>query len=209
MVREFGLAQFGDERLSERLQTIAGAVVRQPEKSLPQQSGNAAARKATYRFLGSERATPEQILAPHVAATVARCRERKRVLVAHDTTKFAFVGREQLGYLSGTMRGFIAHFALAIAFEENREPLGVLHVEPIVRDGEPKRAREPSAEIQRTSRCAGIVLRPRAIYCSARSMRSTCTIARPTIILCWQRWSGEFSNSWCARAKTEAPEKAC
>jgi hypothetical protein len=127
--------------LSERLQTTAGAVVRLPEKSLPQQSGNAAARKATYRFLGSERATPEQILAPHVAATVARCRERKRVLVAHDTTEFAFAGREQLGYLSGTMRGFIAHFALAIAFEKNREPLGVLHVEPIVRDGGPKRGK--------------------------------------------------------------------
>jgi hypothetical protein len=159
LVREFGLAQFGDERLSARVQTIAGAVVRQPEKSLPQQNGNAAAREATYRFLGSERVTPEQILAPHVAATVARCRERKRVVVAHDTTEFAFAGRDQLGYLSGTMRGFIAHFALAIAFEKNREPLGVLHIEPIVRDGEPKQGKrtkpgDPTNESLRWNRTA-------------------------------------------------------
>src|SRR5665213_2454951 len=138
VVDEFGESQLGDERLTARLKKIARAAVRQPSKSLPEQSGSDAALKALYRFLDNPHVTPEQILAPHVAATVERCEARKRVIVAHDTTEAAYEGREEFGYLSGEKRGFLGHFALAVAADEYREPLGVVHVETMVRAGEPE-----------------------------------------------------------------------
>jgi hypothetical protein len=147
VVEEFGQAYLGDERLSERLEAIARGAVMQPSKSLPQQSGSEAALLGAYRFLKNLKVTPEAILSPHIMSTVERCATRGRVIVAHDTTDVSFEGREEFGPLSGDKRGFRAHFALAISVEENREPLGVLHLETIVREDEPGDRKKGSKKV--------------------------------------------------------------
>jgi hypothetical protein len=145
--REFAGAELGDERLSRRLKQIARRVLESPGASFPRQSGGVAELEATYRFLGNERVLPAGVLGPHFEATVERMARSARVLVAHDTTEARYQGeREELGHLAGGGNGFMAHVALAVAEGEAREPLGVLHLETIVRRGPPKRT---------TKRCIG------------------------------------------------------
>jgi hypothetical protein len=85
--------------------------------------------EGVYRFLGNEEVEAEQILEPHVVATLQRAREAKFCLVVHDTTDFRFGGehrRDGLGHInSHKQQGFFAHFALALLPGEDRVPLGV------------------------------------------------------------------------------------
>ncbi|MEZ4293433.1 MAG: IS4 family transposase [Polyangiaceae bacterium] len=70
----------------------------------------------------------DAILAPHIEATQRRARLRT-VLMVHDTTEFVFGGRGERAGLGpvrgGDQRGFLGHFALAVARGEERLPLGV------------------------------------------------------------------------------------
>ncbi len=135
-------AALGDTRLSERLRLIARRAVEAPGASFPKQCAGVGELEATYRFLSNERVKPTAVLLPHVEESTRRMSGHARVLVAHDTTELRFDGdREGLGDLSGGGRGFVSHVALAIADDESREPLGVLHIESIVRRGPPKRPR--------------------------------------------------------------------
>ncbi len=141
-VAEFRGARLGDARNEARLDVIAGQVAFDPGASLPRQAGSEGALEATYRFLSNRDVSFASITEPHVRATVARCAEQGRVVVAHDTTEFNFGNREGLGRLSGNGRGFLAHFAVAVTLGEQRLPLGVLHVETISRPvEEPKKKR--------------------------------------------------------------------
>ncbi len=142
MVAEFRGARLGDGRNEVRLEIIAGQAAFEPAASLPQQAGSGAALEATYRFLSNRGVSFASIMGPHVRATVARCAEQERVVVAHDTTEFNFGKREELGRLSGNGRGFLGHFAVAVTLGDQRLPLGVLHVETISRPvDEPKKKR--------------------------------------------------------------------
>lgn len=135
-------AALGDSRLSERLNLIARRAVEAPAASFPRQCAGIGELEATYRFLSNDRVKPAAVLAPHVEESARRIRECGRVLIAHDTTELRFDGeREGMGDLSGGGRGFVAHVALAMADDESREPLGVLHIESIVRRGPPKRTK--------------------------------------------------------------------
>ena len=95
--------------------------------------------EATYRFLGNRRVSPQAILAPHQRETVRRMGAQPLSLVVHDTTVFSFGGddREGLGWITSATLGFPAHFALAVAADEGRTPLGVLGFEATFRDRDP------------------------------------------------------------------------
>jgi hypothetical protein len=54
------------------------------------------------------------------------------VLCLHDTTTFTFDGRQNLGLVEGTLRGFLAHCSLAVGLDG--EPLGALRVHTWQRD---------------------------------------------------------------------------
>ena len=99
-------------------------------------TANESELEGVYRFLSNARVTPRGILEPHFAASVKRA-GRGDVIVAHDTTNFVFRGkvkREGLGrFKSGTGQGFFGHFALAIAADGTREPLGLVGLRTIVR----------------------------------------------------------------------------
>lgn len=141
---EFEEAELGDERLKGRLLTLAAGLSREPGASFARISKSVAAREAAYRFLENSRVTMEALLQPHQEATAARCREVGTVYVVSDTTEVTLAGDkrgEALGRLQGRRRGFLAHMALAVSAQGNRAPLGVLGLETIVRDDEPKKDR--------------------------------------------------------------------
>jgi hypothetical protein len=134
---EFEGAEFGDARLTRRLLRIAECVATAPAAGFPGLSSSDSELEGVYRFLGNERVTPVKILQPHLAKTVERVGERP-VLVLHDTTELGFGGqakREGLGTISFTApgQGFFAHFALALAADGSREPLGVAGLQTFVR----------------------------------------------------------------------------
>jgi hypothetical protein len=134
-VDELEAAEFGDVRLTKRLEKIAADLETNPKASFPVAADGPAALEATYRFLGNEAVTPERILAPHLAMTVERAAAAGTVLVAHDSTECRFSGdREDLGRLgTDDANGFFAHVALALTADETREPLGVLGMKPMFR----------------------------------------------------------------------------
>lgn len=127
---ELSKAQFGDERLTRRLQAVVNALEQKPSVGFPMALGSEAASEGFYRFLRNERVNDRAILKPHVDATLARCAETAAIIVVHDTTQFQFSGegeREGLGTTgSRTQKGFFAHFALALDPAEANKALGVL-----------------------------------------------------------------------------------
>src|SRR4051794_13961342 len=100
---EFSGARLKDARLGRRLDKLVQAVAAAPAKGFPQLLASEAELEAGYRFFGNERVDWREILEPHQAATTARCQAQKDpVVVAHDTTQFAFGGKsraEAVGHL--------------------------------------------------------------------------------------------------------------
>lgn len=123
-----------------------------PAASFPAALGDGADLEAAYRFLGNPAVSAGAVLEPHYRQSAARCSERRTVIVAHDTTDFVFPGtkRRGLGRIRGTVeRGFLAHVALAVAWDAWREPLGVLHLETWTRGPKPKSAKKSPRKRQR------------------------------------------------------------
>ncbi len=140
---EFRGAELGDPRRARRLLWLAQQVGESPGLSFPKIASSPSQLEAMYRFFGSEHVQWEAVLAPHVAATIARCEAEGVVIVVHDTTEFSFAtedAREGMGYLAAGGRGFEGHFALAVSAQGEGAPLGVLGLLPHVR---PQRSRKP------------------------------------------------------------------
>lgn len=132
---EVQTADFGDKRLTRRFVSLAERLAKAPDQSFPKAAGSDAALEATYRFFGNDAVTPAAILEPHVRATVERCAQLDVVLVAHDSSEFAFsTERDGVGRLRGdNSHGFLGHFALAMS-ASNRAPLGILGMDTVFRE---------------------------------------------------------------------------
>lgn len=131
LAREVADANFEDERLNKRLNALIVGLAADPTRSLPR-AFDSAGLEAAYRFLSNHRVTPEDILAPHIEATKARCAEQGTFLVLHDTTAFTYRyngEREGLERIrrgkTGSSQAFFAHVSLAVAADGTRRPLGV------------------------------------------------------------------------------------
>lgn len=147
---EFRGAELGDPRRARRLLWVAEQVGQSPGLSFPKIASNPSELEAMYRFFGSEHVKWEAVLAPHVQATVARCKAEPIVLVVHDTTEFSFRtedAREGMGYLTGGARGFEGHFALAVSSEGTGVPLGILGMLPHARS---QRSKQPGGRAKRS-----------------------------------------------------------
>lgn len=143
-VDEYAEVDLGDARRGNRLRQLVEALSVEPARSFPEVLGDGAELEAAYRFLSNSDVTPEAVLSSHHRETAKRCAQRKDVVIAHDTTDFAFKGtnRQGLGRLRGTReQGFFAHVALAISADEWREPLGIIAQETWIRE---KGKRKPS-----------------------------------------------------------------
>lgn len=139
---ELAGADFNDRRLSRRLSAIANTLAASPSSSFPRATDDDAALEGTYRFLSNPKVTPERSLAPHLRRTVERASASGAVFVVHDTTQFNFGSfpREGLGRVGrGGSYGFYGHFALAVAADGSRLPLGVLGLHTLFRKEKTKR----------------------------------------------------------------------
>jgi len=134
--RELESARLSDRRQAERLRRTSEKMAARPDKGLPQIIRNASQLEGAYRFFSNPRVEWEMLLEAHAEQTRERASRASRVVVAHDTTEFAFGGeRKELGRLSRKTRGFLGHFALAIDGASSM-PLGVVHCESLVREEE-------------------------------------------------------------------------
>jgi len=133
--------EFGDARLSRRLGKIVEAVQVAPDQSFPALFDDGQLEGA-YRFFNNEAVTPEAILQPHVAATVARMAAVPVALVVHDTSTMSFApdgARRGLGRVRSAGQAFFAHVSLALSGDGSRLPLGVVALSHHVRKGEQKK----------------------------------------------------------------------
>jgi Transposase DNA-binding/Transposase DDE domain len=156
---EFSSADFGDRRRTARLVEMVTSLGRDPSLSFPKAMGSEAALEGTYRFLNNSDVEASEILAPHQRATRSRISMIEGdVVVAHDTSSFAFRGestRSGLGPIARAGQGFFAHVSLAILGEASRMPLGVMASKTWVRTGKkPKlrpeqRSHDPNRESKR------------------------------------------------------------
>ncbi len=128
---EFGAANLGDRRLTQRLIKLATRFADKPTASIPGACGDWAETQAAYRFFDQSRESKralgwQDILAPHMAQTEARMREHPVVLCLQDSTELDFNGQSitGLGPLSyEAQRGLYLHPTYAVT--PQREPLGV------------------------------------------------------------------------------------
>lgn len=125
---EFVGAELGDVRRSRRLLRIAECAMASPAVGFPRMVVDDSDLEGVYRLLNNEEVEPDDVLDPHIGATLARMRDVEGpILIAHDTTDLRFGGlhlREGLGVTNGKQQGFLLHLALAIVPGEARLALG-------------------------------------------------------------------------------------
>ena len=116
-LREMGLSDFNDERLTQRAVKIAATLLQHPHSSIPAGCGNWSDTKAVYRFFDNNKIDSSTMLSSHIGETINRCLQLDTVLVAQDTTTMNLTNKEVsgLGRIGmGDLQGFFSHSALAM-----------------------------------------------------------------------------------------------
>jgi hypothetical protein len=137
---EWGNAPLGDTRLVQRLISLGRDRYAKPQASIPQTCGSRAKTKAAYRFFDHERATLQNLLAPHIDSTIKRVAKEKIVLAIQDTTSLNYSthpATENLGPIGSSPTGIVGlmlHGTLAVNTEGT--PLGLLAAHCWARDPE-------------------------------------------------------------------------
>jgi Domain of unknown function (DUF4338)/Transposase DNA-binding/Transposase Tn5 dimerisation domain len=137
---EFARVQFFDERLKQRLFTLAADFLAQPGALIPQASqGSTAKTKAAYRFFQNPQVDMPTLLRPHIESTIERIRSHPVILAVQDTTTLNYTAHppEGVGPINTTQDravGLILHDTMA--FTPEGTPLGLLNVQCWARDAE-------------------------------------------------------------------------
>lgn len=134
---EWRNAPLGDARLVQRLIELGRDRYARPQANIPQTCGSRAKTKAAYRFLDHERATLQNLIAPHIEATTRRVAKENVVLAIQDTTSLNYSthpATENLGPISSQngVVGLMLHGTLAVNTEGT--PLGLLAAQCWARD---------------------------------------------------------------------------
>ena len=129
---EFAAVDLGDARREGRLRFIVGKMSEEPVVSFPYMTQDRSELESFYRFFGNEDVSYQEIVAGHVAATVARCQEHRVVLCLHDTTEFKFAGKRAGLMEAADGSTFSSHLSIAVLPGEQRIPLGLLAMQPFV-----------------------------------------------------------------------------
>lgn len=129
--------KFGDERLTNRLVRVVGALGSRPHDSIPAATATRTEMEGTYRFFANEKVTPELILSTHFECTRRRCSEQSVVLLVQDTTEVDLTQlTEQMsgaGPLDNSRR-FGAFVHPLLAMDGNGVPLGLAWAKMWTRD---------------------------------------------------------------------------
>lgn len=137
-VTEFGHAELGDDRRTDRLLMIATAFAQQPTAPIPQACGPGPATQGAYRFFENDDIEPEAIRDAHHQSTLERLRHHSVVLALQDTSTLNYSTHPQTEGLGpiGTRRqkiiGLLLHSTLAVT--PSGLPLGMLHTAVHARD---------------------------------------------------------------------------
>ena len=137
---EFGRVQFFDERLKQRLFTLAADFFAQPGELIPQAShGSAAKTKAAYRFFENSNVDMHTLLRPHIESTIERLRSQPVVLAVQDSTALSYTahppeGAGPINTSQNSAVGLMVHDTMA--FRPDGTPLGLLNVQCWGRDPE-------------------------------------------------------------------------
>jgi hypothetical protein len=130
---EFAHAPLPDQRLVQRLITLATDFAQQPTAPIPQACGSWDKTKAAYRFFDNQAVQPQAILQAHVQATVQRMQPHPVVLCAQDTTTLNYSTHPQtrglgpIGNNRDKTLGLFLHSTLALT--PAGQPLGLLHAQ--------------------------------------------------------------------------------
>lgn len=137
---EFGRVQFFDERLKQRLFTLAADFFAQPGELIPQASNGSAAKiKAAYRFFENSNVDMQTLLRPHIESTIERLRSHPVILAVQDSTTLTYTahppeGAGPINTSQNSAVGLMVHDTMA--FTPDGTPLGVLNVQCWGRDPE-------------------------------------------------------------------------
>jgi hypothetical protein len=148
---EFGAVQFFDERLKQRLYTLAADFFAQPGELIPQVCGGARAKiKAAYRFFSNDRVDMQTLLRPHIETTIERIRPQPVVLAAQDTSTLVYTPHppEGVGPINTTKDkavGLLLHDTMA--FTPEGTPLGLLDIQVWARDPRRNRKKDQRKEL--------------------------------------------------------------
>ncbi len=135
---ELGTVQFFDERLKQRLFTLAGDFFAQPGELVPQASnGSVAKTKAAYRFFKNSNVDMQTLVRPHIESTIERLRSHPVILAVQDTTTLNYTAHppEGVGPINTSQNsavGLLLHDTMA--FTPEGTPLGLLNVQCWARD---------------------------------------------------------------------------
>lgn len=148
---EFEHADLKDARLTARLCRVVQALSVNPAASFPKAMPSEAELEGFYRLVRNDKVNFDNVVAPHVWATVQRAGAHDAVLVAHDTTEFRFKGetdRAGLGRVGQSGQGFLGHLSLVLAGDGSREPLGVVATQTWTRKGKSVTQRRYDGELK-------------------------------------------------------------
>ncbi len=128
---------FGDARLTKRVQKIADAMSRRSNSTIPSAMVSKAEYEACYRFFDNEKVTPAKILQPHIEATYQRIEQLEYALIAQDTTELDLTRPKQQVEGAGPMdcesrRGAFYH--PQVAFNPSGVSLGIVGQQSWTRD---------------------------------------------------------------------------
>lgn len=152
----FGHAQLGDRRRSQRMVRLVDQMCLRPGGTLPQKFRKPADLQAFYRLMGKKQVTHEAILEAHRQRVFTSIQELGRpVLVLHDATELEYTTHKSLERLgpigNGHRRGYVTHNSLVVD-PETKDVLGlanqILHCRAQVSKSEsrPQRSRRESRE---------------------------------------------------------------
>jgi len=149
---EFGTVRLYDERLKNRLYTIAQDFYTSPQANIPEASGSKARTMGAYRFFENPKITMNVVLNAHTEATVERIRKERVVLLPQDTTSLTYTTHhltEGLGPINNgdnTAIGLLLHDTLA--FTEDGTPLGIVDAQCWARDEKGKKYQRKKLPIE-------------------------------------------------------------
>jgi hypothetical protein len=137
----FSKVDLGDPRRTKRLFRSVAKMAMRPGASLPEAVESERDLEGVYRFANNHAVSPKKLLAAVASTTAKRAKDARSLIVIHDTTtcSFAHADADAVGYLPTGKAGFFAHFSLVIEGDGWRRPLGIAHLETIVRKQRSKR----------------------------------------------------------------------
>ena len=137
---EFGTVRLYDDRLKQRLYTIAQDFYHCTEGNIPEACGSKARTTGAYRFFANPKVSMEVVLTAHTEATIERIKKYQVVLVPQDTTSLNYSAHPMtkgLGPIRGKKAvGLVLHDT--VAFSEEGTPLGILDAQCWDRDPKEK-----------------------------------------------------------------------